>query len=168
MLAELTLTLTLAQETAVSIVPTSGPPAVVVTRYDELSSKAPISGTVPASSPAGPRTAPRWSVVGIVWPLIEAIPASMAGLPASRAMVSVGPAIIGQAAGQARRADPRESCRCCPLTRLPAPPVPIRLLALTGEMVPVPDSRDVAGRGGDQVGVFGDDRVVERVDRRRC
>ena len=62
-LAGLTLTLTSAQETAVSIVPTSSPPAVVVTRYDELSSKAPISGRVPASSPAArePPRAGRWS-----------------------------------------------------------------------------------------------------------
>ena len=63
-LAGLTFTLTLAHATAVVIVPTSGPTDVVVTRYDELASYAPMSGLAPASRPAVPRRAPRWSVVG--------------------------------------------------------------------------------------------------------
>ena len=37
------------------------------------------------------RIRPRWSVVGIVRPVIELLPAPMAGLPGSKAMVWVGP-----------------------------------------------------------------------------
>ena len=63
-LAGLLLVLTLAQPTAVRRVPTSLESAAVVTRYDELASKAPMSSASPAFRPAGPRIAPRWSVAG--------------------------------------------------------------------------------------------------------
>ncbi len=73
-LAGLTFTLMLAQATAAVIVPTSGPRVVVVTRYDELASNAPMLGLAPASRPAVPRRGPRWSVIGMVGPEMTVLP----------------------------------------------------------------------------------------------
>ena len=58
-LAGLALVLTFAQPTAARRVPTSVVSAVLVTRYEELASYAPMSTVVPAFRPAGPRRAPR-------------------------------------------------------------------------------------------------------------
>ena len=90
-LAGFELVLKLAQPIAARSVPRSLESAVLVTMYEELASYAPISSVDPAFSPADPRTAPRWSVVGMVKPAMELLPASIAGLPGSRAMVLVGP-----------------------------------------------------------------------------
>ena len=62
----------------------------------------------------------------MVWPLIEAIPASMAGLPATRAMVSVGPPLSARPLARPGELTPVKLPLLL-LTSVPAPPVPIRL-----------------------------------------
>ena len=51
-----------------------------------------------------------------------------------------------------------------PLTMLPAPPVPIKLFALTGEIDPVPDRAMSLCVRRDLDSVLGDDRIVERIE----
>ena len=98
---------------------------MVVTRYDELASKAPMSGALPASSPAVPRRAPRWSVMGsgTRYRRTALVDGGAAGEQGDR---------LGRAAISAQAAcEPGET----PLARIwlplpvrpPAPPLPIRL-----------------------------------------
>ncbi len=57
-----------------------------------------MSTVEPASSPASPRKAPRWSVVGMVTPEMLVLPPSMAGLPCMQRDGQCRPAVIGQRA----------------------------------------------------------------------
>src|SRR5579885_235202 len=93
-----------------------------------------MSGFDPALSPAVPRSAPRWSTTGDVMPGIDELPASMAGLPASRAMVRVGPPSSASAARPGLLTLIR-----LPLTALnpPEPPLPNRLVALVRARLPI-------------------------------
>ena len=69
---------------------------------------------LPALIPADPRTAPRWSRVGTVWPAIVLVPASMAGLPVSRAMVRVGPPLFCSPFGSRSGSRLRSGCSSWP------------------------------------------------------
>ncbi len=96
----------------------------------------------PRSSRPGPRSAPRWSVVGAVI-MPEGIaklkaPASIAGLPARSAIVSVGPPLFASVPSKGLVTPTR-----FPLTPLVNPLVipPIRLF----ELAACEEARDVAG-----------------------
>ena len=133
------------------------------TWYDELASYAPMSTVVPAFKPAGPRRAPRWSTVGaVIEPEATAklkAPASIAGLPARSATVSVGPPLLASVPSNGLLTPTR-----FPLTPLVNPLVipPIRLYELAG-LRQCPRRRwSYRSRCTVPGGVAGDERVVER------
>ena len=93
-----------------------------------------MSGLEPASSPAEPRRAPRWSTFDAAAPPTEVLPASIAGLPASRAMVWVGPP---PGASEARPGFFTLLRMLLMALRPPEPPVPNRSKALVGARLPI-------------------------------
>ncbi len=96
-----------------------------------------MSTVVPAFKPAGPRSAPRWSVAGAVIVPVGIVklkaPASIAGLPARSAMVSVGPPLFASVPSKGL-----VTPTTFPLTALVIPVVlpPIRLLELAAARRP--------------------------------
>ena len=82
----------------------------------------------------GIRSDPRWSVSGITIEPIVALPPPIAGLPASKAIVSVGPPLLAS--------EPSPGLLTptwlpfVPFVRPPEPPVPIRLKELDPDTVP--------------------------------
>ena len=97
-------------------------PAAVVTIVPELDSTTRLVWKAPMST-TEPRVSPRWSVVT---PL-TAVPMPMAALPASRAMVWVGPPLLASGARPRLVRLVRTMFPFCPLVSPPEPPVPIRL-----------------------------------------
>ncbi len=96
-----------------------------------------MSGNDPALRPAGPRRAPRWSRVGTVMFGIDAPPASMAGLPASSAMVWVGPPSLFRARQVGGFLTPTWMPLRAVGVRPPEPPVPNRSYSLTEARLPL-------------------------------
>ena len=85
----------------------------------------------------------------------------MAGLPATSAIVSVGPP-LSSSPFESSPGSTADLVAICLVVSPPDPPVPIRSIELDAEsMIPV-RGRDVVGRAHEGDGVVRDDRVIER------